>query len=78
MLTSIMVERKKLMEIIKMSRMPEWFRNIFSISSNFKITDEPDKTWKKAEIKEYMSKQGIKYNSGDTKHDLLQKIKWGN
>ena len=88
---STMVKRKKYMEEkmskkepsnmdifkMEMDKMSQWIKDLFSLTPNkFKLTDEPDKKWKKAEIKDYMKKQGIRYNSGDTKNDLLQKIKW--
>jgi len=38
--------------------------------------EEPSMKWKKREIKSWMDKQNVKYNSGDTKKDLLDKIKW--
>jgi len=34
---------------------------------------KPDADWTKVQIKEYMDKWGIEYNSGDTKGDLLDK-----
>ena len=40
------------------------------------IVEDPTMKWKKREIKSWMDKKEIKYNSGDTKKDLLEKIKW--
>ena len=49
---------------------------IFSIVDVFGVSEEtPDKSWKKKHIKEYMDINLIDYNSGDTKLDLLEKIK---
>ena len=42
------------------------------IAENWVITPTMDNT--KAEIKAYMDENGIEYNSGDTKQDLLTKI----
>jgi len=36
----------------------------------------PSMNMKKTEIQEYMKEAGIDYNSGDTKADLIEKIKW--
>ena len=87
---SIMVKRKKPMEE-KMSkkeesgmdvfkaeidRVSQWVKDLFNITSDFTLTDEPSMKWKKKDIKTYMANKNIKYNSGDTKNDLLEKIKW--
>jgi len=37
---------------------------------------QPTTKWTKKRIKVYMAEFKIKYNSGDTKADLLDKIKW--
>ena len=37
---------------------------------------KPTNKWTKVKIKKYMDGRNIKYNSGDTKLDLLQKIEW--
>ncbi len=37
---------------------------------------QPTMKWTKKKIKSYMDKNKVKYNSGDTKSDLLDKIKW--
>ena len=34
----------------------------------------PDDSWTKTALKSYMNENGIEYNSGDTKADLLTKI----
>tara|TARA_B110000196_G_C21129376_1_gene657628 strand:+ start:148 stop:474 length:327 start_codon:yes stop_codon:yes gene_type:complete len=36
----------------------------------------PTMTWTKKQITSYMEANSIKLNSGDTKRDLLDKIKW--
>lgn len=38
------------------------------------IEPNPDDKWTKTQIKEYMDSNGIEYNSGDTKGDLLDKV----
>ena len=50
----------------------KWFSDLFGGSDS----ETPSMDWKKKEIKAWMKKQEIKYNSGDTKQDLLDKIKW--
>ena len=45
-------------------------------STDDEILESPTMAWTKAQIKSYMVAQKIKFNSGDTKKDLLQKIKW--
>ena len=37
------------------------------------IEAKPDANWTKTQIKEYMERHEIEYNSGDTKGDLLDK-----
>ena len=37
---------------------------------------QPTMKWTKKRIKGYMNDNKVKYNSGDTKADLLDKIKW--
>ena len=44
---------------------------------NIELSEHPNKKWKKSKLKEFMDINNIKYNSRDTKHDLLQKIEWG-
>ena len=36
----------------------------------------PTMKWKKNDIKKWMVSNGVEYNSGDTKKDLIQKIGW--
>ena len=38
------------------------------------IEATPDSKWTKAQIKDYMDRHDIVYNSGDTKGDLLDKV----
>ena len=38
------------------------------------VNSGPDDTWTKSQLKDYMDSDGIEYNSGDTKQDLLDKI----
>ena len=44
------------------------------ISAEKLVSPNPDDTWTKVELKKYMDTDSIKYNSGDTKQDLLDKI----
>ena len=45
------------------------------VESDF-LAEDPNMGWTKKQIKSYMHANKIQYNSGDTKKDLLQKIKW--
>ena len=40
------------------------------------LSEDPNMGWTKKQIKSYMDANKVKYNSGDTKKDLLQKLKW--
>ena len=43
---------------------------------NTELSEHPNKKWTKKKLKEFMDTHNIKYNSRDTKNDLLQKIEW--
>jgi hypothetical protein len=43
---------------------------------NAELSEDPSMKWTKKELKNFMEIHKIKYNSGDTKSDLLEKIKW--
>jgi hypothetical protein len=47
-------------------------------SSKSQKSKEPSNDWSKDELKEYMIDNSIAFNSGDTKSDLLDKIKNSN
>ena len=49
----------------------KWFSDLFGGDS-----ETPSMDWKKKEIKAWMTENKLSYNSGDTKQDLLDKIKW--
>ena len=40
------------------------------------VDKKPDMSWTKKNIKNYMDDLKVEYNSGDTKADLLDKIKY--
>tara|TARA_B100000287_G_scaffold416963_1_gene452252 strand:- start:150 stop:437 length:288 start_codon:yes stop_codon:yes gene_type:complete len=45
-------------------------------STDEEIVENPAMSWTKKQIQSYMLANEIKFNSGDTKQDLLDKIKW--
>ncbi len=47
-----------------------------SVNTDDATAEMPNMGWTKKNIKSYMHANDVKYNSGDTKKDLLQKIKW--